>query len=71
MGSKNGKPVLTDENAAALAQSSGLDVVQVGYREREKDIDREKERKTREIGRERERSPRTPGCCRERRHRDK
>jgi len=29
MGSKNGKPVLTDENAAALAQSSGLDVVQV------------------------------------------
>ena len=51
MGSKNGKPVLTDENAAALAQSSGLDVVQVG--DREKEIDIEKEGKTKEIGRER------------------
>merc|ERR1712180_450153 len=29
MGSKNGKPVLTDDQAQALANSSGLDVVQV------------------------------------------
>merc|ERR1712168_1362469 len=29
MGSKNGKPVLTEQQAEALAQSSGLDVVQV------------------------------------------
>ncbi|XP_023348501.1 neuronal calcium sensor 2 [Eurytemora carolleeae] len=29
MGSKNGKPVLTEENAEALAQSSGLTPVQV------------------------------------------
>ena len=29
MGSKNGKPVLTEENIEALAQSSGLTPVQV------------------------------------------
>ena len=31
MGSKNGKPVLTEENAEALAQSSGLTPVQVFF----------------------------------------
>ena len=31
MGSKNGKPVLTEEQAEALAASSGLDATQVQF----------------------------------------